>query len=142
MSPQSASSLSSHDSQSFRQSPPLRYQANTDPPSDANGDVEMADSGSEVDAEGSADGDFSPAGRAGSDGAESADAPTPPSDQSSTSLKRKKGSRPNEFMDPELYGLRRSVSPSRPRLIAANLNRAALDLLVALSVCFTLYVPS
>jgi hypothetical protein len=112
--PQTASSLSSHDSQSFRQSPPPRYQTDPNTPSDADGDIEMPDSGSEVDAQGSADGDFSPGARAGSTGARSVDAPSPLSDQSITSLKRKKGSKANEFMtkNPELYGLRRSVSPS------------------------------
>ena len=73
----------------------------------------MPDSGSEVDAQGSADGDFSPGARAASTGAQSADAPSPLSEQSTSSLKRKKGSKANEFInDPELYGLRRSVSPS------------------------------
>jgi hypothetical protein len=132
--PQTASSLSSHDSQSFRQSPPPRYQIDPNTPSDADGDVEMPDSGSEVDAQGSADGDFSPDARAGSVGAQSADAPSPLSEQSTTSLKRKKGSKANEFMtrNPELYGLRRSVSLSPAAAsFNADLKRAALDRLVA-----------
>jgi hypothetical protein len=76
----------------------------------------MPDSGSEVDAQGSADGDFTPAPRAGSADAQSADAQTPLSEQSISSFKRKKISKANEFMDknPELYGLRRSVSPRLP----------------------------
>jgi hypothetical protein len=117
--PQTASSLSSHDSQSFGQSPPPRYQTHSDSPSDDDGDAEMPDSGSEVDAQGSADGDFSPGARAGSTGALSADAQSPLSEQSTGSLKRKKGSKANEFMtkNPELYGLRRSVSQPGRRLI-------------------------
>jgi hypothetical protein len=141
--PQTASSLSSHDSQSFHQSPPPRYQAGPDTLFDADDDIEIPDSGSEVDAQGSADGDFSPGPRAGSTGAQSADAPSPLSDQSITSLKRKKSSKANEFMDnPELYGLRRSVSRLAAVILNADLNRAALARPVAWSVCSAVRLPS